>query len=101
MSSASVIGHVRKFSFRMLRVMTLGFCWFCFQRSLRCYESKITIFQLEDIANSQGVHYNKEDVIQKIKNQDGKFAVQYNIIGADCYAVSNDRAIDGDGCEAQ
>ncbi|EYB96405.1 hypothetical protein Y032_0150g2732 [Ancylostoma ceylanicum] len=57
-----------------------------YDEAMNDHHLKVADAMLEDIASSQGVFYNKNDVIQKIKNLDGKFAVQYNIIGADCYA---------------
>ncbi|KAK6056258.1 hypothetical protein COOONC_06236 [Cooperia oncophora] len=45
---------------------------------------------LSDIASSQGIKYSKEDVLQKIKNQAGNFAVEYTIMSdVDCYALRN------------
>ncbi|WKX97233.1 hypothetical protein Q1695_013138 [Nippostrongylus brasiliensis] len=45
---------------------------------------------LTDLAKSQGVVYNEEDVKAKMKKQGGKFAVEYTILqSVDCYSVRN------------
>ncbi|KAK6739316.1 hypothetical protein RB195_021012 [Necator americanus] len=50
---------------------------------------KVADAMFEDIASTKGVRYNKNNIIQEVKNEGGKFALQYNITDADCYAVRN------------
>ncbi|CAJ0605075.1 unnamed protein product [Cylicocyclus nassatus] len=50
---------------------------------------KVADAMLEDIASSQGIHYDNDDIVREIRNEHGMFAVQYIIFGADCYGVRN------------
>ncbi|KAK6745751.1 hypothetical protein RB195_012084 [Necator americanus] len=42
-----------------------------------------------DYAQTSGITFNEDLVDETVKNEDGKFAVVYTVLGADCGAVNN------------